>query len=308
MSWPKRSPYHAEMRSLIGCLLTFALMSDATAAEAVHDRSYWQGIIRGGYAVPAGESAFELVRELNALLGSPDPELRDHLAYRIVGVWVSGGAPFTKDELTKLQDEWQANLRDGVGRVGSDAVLKRSFSALCLAALVERDLKERFLEPQRYRELLAAALEYLAAERDLRGFDERRGWVHATAHTADLLAELSKHPQLTAEDQGRVLAGVSSRLTSAPEVFTQGEQDRLAQVIAALFVRPDFDATRFDAWLETLIAAKRQAARTSPLTPAALAAYQNSTYFLQALHARLSMARLEGAAAKSRTGVLDTLR
>jgi hypothetical protein len=33
---------------------------------------------------------------------------------------------------------------------------------------------------------------YLRDERDLRGFDPKKGWMHATAHTADLLAELSR--------------------------------------------------------------------------------------------------------------------
>jgi len=277
-------------------LLTFMLIAATTGADpALHDRAYWQGIVRAGFAVPAGESPFALVRELSSFLGSPDPELRDHLAYRIIAMWMSGDTPFTAQELATLQDEWQANLR-------SDSVLKRSFSALCLTALVERDLEKPFLEPRRYRELLTAALEYLASERDLRGFDEQKGWVHATAHTADLLAALARHPRMTAEDQGRILAGVARRLTSAPEVFTQGEQDRLAQAIAALVARPDFDAARFDAWLQELIAAKRRAARTSPPTTAALAAYQNSTYFLQALYVRLSMAKIE------RASVLDALR
>ena len=279
-------------------VFTLALIGIAAttgAAPALHDKAYWQGIVRGGFAVPAGESPFALVRELSAHLGSPDLELRDQLAYRIIAEWMSGETPFTAKELATLQDEWQANLR-------SDSVLKRSFSALCLTALVERDLEKPLLDPRRYRELLTAALEYLASERDLRGFDEQKGWIHATAHTADLLAALARHPRLTPEDQGRILAGLSHRLTSAPDVFTQGEQDRLAQAVAALAARPDFDGVRFEAWLQELIMAKRQAARTRPLTTTALAAYQNSTYFLQALHVRLSIAKIE------RASVLDALR
>jgi hypothetical protein len=280
----------------------------AIADTAPHDRSYWEAIIRTGYTVPADQTPFVLARELSGLLGSPDPELRDNIAFSILSVWLSGDAQFSDQELVALLKEWQANLRVGMDQVGSDAVLKRSFSALCLATLAERDLKSPFLGPQRFHELLDSALEYLSAERDLRGFEASKGWVHATAHTADLLRELSRNRLLRPVDQKQVLAGIARRLASAGEVFTQGEQDRLAQAVTVIVLRPDFDAAGFDAWLTAFRAATRQAARTRPLTPAALATYQNNTYFLQALYARLAMETIEGPAAKSRAAVLDALR
>lgn len=290
-------------------LITIVIGSGpAVFAAMPHDKAYWAAIGGARHAVPPGESPFVQARELSGLLGSPDPELRDEIAFRILNVWLSGGAQFTDAELVALLEEWQNNLRVGEDPVGSDAVLKRSFSALCLALLAERDLKTPFLGPERYRELLDSTLGYLASERDLRGFDAGKGWVHATAHTADLLAALSRNSRLTPADQKRVLAGIALRLSSAVEVFTQGEQDRLAQAVTALFLRPDFDTTAFEAWLTELRATKRQAARTSPRTHATLAIFQNNTYFLQALYARLSMETIEGPAAKSRTAVLDTLR
>jgi len=295
---------------LCSLLVVIAIGSGTTvvADPAIHDKSYWQVIIREHYAVPPGETAFALARELSGLLGSPDPELRDDIAFRILNVWISGDAQFTDDELVALLEEWQGNLRVGIDQAGSDAVLKRSFSALCLAALAERDLKAPFLGPQRYRALLDSALGYLASERDFRGFDARKGWVHATAHTADLLAALSRHPALKPAEQKQVFAGIARRLASSPEVFTQGEQDRLAQSVTAIVLRADFDAIAFKAWLADLRATTRQAARTRPLTPAALAVVQNNTYFLQALYARLSMETVEGPAATSRVAVLDALR
>lgn len=288
-------------------LIAIVIGPTAVADPAPHDKSYWQVILRD-YAVPPGETPFALARELSALLGSPDPELRDRIAFSILSVWLSGDVQWTDPELVALLDEWQGNLRVGPDQPGSDAVLKRSFSALCLAVLAERDLKTPFLGPQRYRSLLDAALAYLASERDLRGYDEHKGWVHATAHTADLLAALARHPALKPADQNQLLTGIARRLSTAPEVFTQGEQDRLAQAVTALVLRPDFDAPSFDAWLTALRATTRQSARTRPLTSAALAVVQNNTYFLQALYARLSMETLEGVGATSRAKVLDALR
>jgi hypothetical protein len=289
-------------------LLAIATATTVLADPPPHDKPYWLAIIRQGYAVPPDQTPFALARELSSLLGSPDPELRDNIAYTILSVWISGDTPFTDGELTDLLDEWQGNLRVGSEPAGSDAVLKRSFSALCLAVLAERELKTPFLGPQRYRALLDSALGYLAAERDLRGFDANKGWVHATAHTADLLAVLSRHPALKPAEQKQVLAGIAGRLASAPEVFTQGEQDRLAQAVTALVLLTDFDGTGFAAWLTELRATTRKSARTRPLTPAALALVQDNTYFLQALYARLSMETIEGAGATARAAVLDALR
>jgi len=298
----------ARLSTLCTLLLVLVLaIGTAAAADPVpHDKSYWQAVLRD-YAVPPGEKPLALAQELSALLGSPDPELRDRIAYSILSVWLSGDVPWTDAELVTLLDEWQANLRVGT-QPGSDAVLKRSFSALCLAVLAERDLKTPFLGPERYRSLLNAALAYLSSEHDLRGYDERKGWVHATAHTADLLAALARHPALQPAEQNQLLAAIARRLSTAPEVFTQGEQDRLAQAVTALLLRPDLDATAFDAWLTALRATTRQSARTRPLTSAALAVVQNNTYFLQALYARLSMQTLEGRAATSGAKVLDALR
>jgi hypothetical protein len=280
----------------------------AQGAPAQHDRAFWVSIVNARYAVPAGASPAALAQELSGLLGSPDPELRDTIAYSILAVWIAQRPALTDPQVLPLLEAWQANLQSGLGESGSDAVLKRSFSALSLATLAERDLATPFLGPARYRALLDAALAYLAAERDLRGYDAEKGWMHATAHTADLLKALAGNPLFTKDDQRRVLTAVAGRLASAGQVFTQGEQDRLAQAAAAIARRPDFDAATFDAWIVQLRGTIRQAVRTAPLTPAALATAQNGIYFLQALYARLSMETLDGPAAASRAGVLTALR
>jgi hypothetical protein len=146
-------------------------------SSAAHDREFWRSIVQRNYAVPEGESAFALARELSGLLGSPDPELRDNLAYVILGAWIVDQGKFAQPELLSLLDEWRANLRSGLGESGTDSVLKRSFSALCLASLAEYDLKSPFLGASRYRALLSDALAYIKEERDIRGYDENKGWI-----------------------------------------------------------------------------------------------------------------------------------
>jgi hypothetical protein len=258
--------------------------------------------------VPEGESAFVLARELSGLLGSPDPEMRDNLAYVILATWIVEQAKFSQQELLSLLDEWRANLRSGLGESGTDSVLKRSFSALCLTSLAEYDLKSPFLGASRYRALLADALAYIKEERDIRGYDENKGWIHATAHTADLLSRLASNALFTKDDQQAVLAAIAEKLSSVSEVYTQREQSRLAQVVVAIVKRADFDGASFNAWIKRLKEDDRAVWSKRPPALTALAKYQNRTYMLEALLAKMSMENLSPAAAGARDALINVLR
>ncbi len=240
------------MKCIAGALFLMTCLSlslsrahaQASAQESqtkpAHDREFWRSIAKSHYAVPEGQQVFPLLLELSGYVGSRDSELRDDLGYSITTTWIKHQDVPTAD-LNSLMDEWCANLRVGIGDSGDDSVLKRSFSALSLVALAERDLKTPFLTEERYRTLLDASLTYLKDERDLRGFDPKIGWIHATAHTADLLAALAMNPMFKLEDQGRVLNAITARLSSAHEIFTFGEQDRLSLVAARVVGRKDVE-------------------------------------------------------------------
>lgn len=77
-------------------------------------------------------------------------------------------------------------------RPPDDRTLRRSFSLLDLSVLAAYDLKTPFTSQSAYRETLAVGIDSLAGERDLRGFEPGKGWVHATAHAADLLKFLAR--------------------------------------------------------------------------------------------------------------------
>jgi hypothetical protein len=250
-----------------------------------------------------------LLHELSGYLGSRDPELRDDLAYSITTIWIKHQKQISTDELYSLLDDWQANLRTGIGETGNDGILKRSFSALSLVALAERDLKMPFLGEERYRAFLANALAYVRDERDLRGFDPTLGWIHATAHTADLLAALAANPLLKNEDQVRLLDAIAHRLSSAHEIFTYGEQDRLSALAATIVVRKDFDAPAFHNWLRALDAADHKVWKDIPPHLELLQTFENDTYMLRGLAAYLSSVKGSGPAGmEAQKAVLKVLQ
>lgn len=101
------------------------------------DKSFWQAIVDAGYAVPAGYSLGDLTPALLGNLGSPDPVLRDDLAYMILATWVSRGE-YGSGELRAMAADLLGNLRQGIGEAGTDTVFLRAFSALILGELTQR--------------------------------------------------------------------------------------------------------------------------------------------------------------------------
>src|SRR5437868_7293543 len=124
---------------ICACLISMLLSATSLHAQgATHDKAYWQAIAKNKYNVPEHESADALAREISGLLASPDPELRDDLAYSIYARWIYRNY-ISPPILIALTDEWRSNLKDGIGESGTNSVLKRSFSALCLSMMAERE-------------------------------------------------------------------------------------------------------------------------------------------------------------------------
>lgn len=267
--------------------LLLLIVCALVTGEPSHDRAFWRSIASHHYAVPSHESPDALAVELSNLLASPDPELRDDLAYSILTNWIDHANLLTKPTLIALTDAWRANLKDGLGEVDTNSVLKRSFSALCLSSMAAREAKAPFMGARRYHQLVAEAISYLKTERDLRGYDPTLHWIHATAHTADLLAALATSPQLTRLETTSILSAIDERLATASEVYTQGEQDRLAATTVSVIHHPKFDVEVFEPWLASI--QKKDANVGTQATAKEWARYQNHTYFLQALLVRLAL-------------------
>jgi hypothetical protein len=276
--------------ALLPCSVVLILMGATAFAfaphGAPHNRAFWQSIIEHEYVVPADQSLPDLTRELTGLLGSPDPDLRDEVAYSILAAWIYQKRTIEPAGLRPLMATLLANLTADVGGAGSDAVLKRSFSALVLSVVAARDNAAPFLTEAEYRDLVDRAIAYLGAERDVRGYDEEKGWIHSPAHTADLLKFLGRNRYLRPADQVRVLDAVSSKLRAAPVVFTHGEDERLARAILSIVARADFNPAEFGSWVDRAVPPRPT---TSRPTSADLRARQNITNLLAKLEVLLTL-------------------
>lgn len=290
-------------------LLLFSLLLGAPAAPAApRDAAYWRGLAESKFPVPEGTSPGALLVEASALLGSADPALRDGVGYAAAAEWIVRRKVVEPADLRRLLALWTQNLKAGVGQTGDDGVLLRSFSALDLSLLAARDLDTPYLEPAELTGLLDAALGYLAAERDLRAHDPQKGWIHATAHTADLLKFLARNPRLPRADAARVLPAIGAKLREAGEVFAWGEDERLASATLAVVRRKDFDPAWLVSWQDSLVAPAEGLWEAPALDVRRFAAVQNAKHVLARLHVLLSVVPEPPApVAEARGSVLHTL-
>lgn len=286
-------------------LLSWVAVADA----APRPREFWQGIVDRNFAVPAGESAAALLEELTPLLASPDPVLRDTYAYGIAERWIHFDRKLTPEQIWTLATRWQANLRQGIGERNTDTVFGRSFSALCLSLVAAADLRAPFLTADQFSTLLQSSVDYLLNERDLRGYSVETGWMHSTAHTADLLKFLARNPHFARAGQTLMLGAVAAKLEAVDTVYTHGEPERLAQAILSIVRRSDYDHAAFDAWLKRLaMRADKLWAKAPQIDPAQFASVQNMKQLLQALVVLTSTVDSTPGVEHARRGALDLLK
>jgi hypothetical protein len=179
--------------------------------------------------------------DLLRMLRSADPGERDEVAYLAMVHRIGSGAE--DGDLVALGDEMASRLND-------PEIQARTFAALILAEVVERDMATRRATAGavlRWRDAFAA---WYPAERDLRGWDERLGWLHAVAHGADALALFGRSPRLGREDlRGLLAIGRERMLAPTDYVFRDQEEDRLAYALALALSRPELDEDDSVAWL-----------------------------------------------------------
>lgn len=245
---------------------------------------YWRRVLDGGAEVPPERRLDDLTQELFEMLGDPDPDLRDSLAYTVLATWISEGV--YDDLLTGLADGAAAGLRFRLGAEGDDSVFRRSFSALVLSEAVSRDNVAGAAGRDQVLKWGDLATGWYTRERDLRGFVPGKGWAHTVAHGADLLAQLARSAYFGLAELTVLLDVVGDRLLMPTEHrFAHGEDDRLAHAVMTILHRNVVPQTVLDPWVARLAAPLRDRGSGEWPTPWA----GNTAAFLKALHLQLGV-------------------
>lgn len=245
------------MRRLIlaaAVLLLFSL--EATRAEAGpagcplagYSRVSLQALKAADWAVADDAARNRLALAMVACLGSPDPVLRDGLAFEALNHWLRARL-LSKETMLTLADVLQAKLTAPEGQG-----FERPFAALTLSIVARADRVEPFFTPARRAALLDASVAYLTGVRDYRGFDDKEGWRHGVAHGADLMLQLTLNPAFGKPELTRIREAVASQIAPAGHAYVFGESERLAVPILYMAQRGVFTEADWTNWLGGLAA------------------------------------------------------
>lgn len=236
---------------LCGLLAPPAVLADP------HPRAWWEALREDRFRPPDAASApgpamEALALEAIALLDSPDPAIRDGIAYEALAKWIYEDRRFDARAMAPMVDVLVQRARRGLGEATGDGLFGRSFALLVLSVAAAADDRDTLLDNARFHALVALGVDALRGERDLRGYEPGHGWGHATAHAADLLKFLARNARLRPAEQAGIVAAIEERLRSAGSVFAWGEDARLAAALAAVAARDDADPAAFLAWFARL--------------------------------------------------------
>jgi hypothetical protein len=184
-----------------------------------------------GVTAPRPADRDALVDALVDMLTSPDPEVRDDIAYPILATWIGRG-----------------DLDGGLGALGDrmrDAhrhpeIQARTFATMILAWIVRRDALTDELDDATVTGWCDDFATWWSGETDLRGYDDDLGWLHAIAHGADTVRAFARSPRLSPDQLDGLLTLTATRLlTPTDYVFAHNEADRLAYALASVLCRDE---------------------------------------------------------------------
>jgi hypothetical protein len=238
-------------------------------------------IVENDYRVSDEAKVWPLAMQMMQYMGSLDPQSRDRLIWETLSHWAE--LYFDSEQLgillnIALDDE---HLYYGLGEQDTDSVFMRSNASLTIASFLETHQTRPFLTAQAIEETLHKMLSYLPQERDLRGFVGEKGWAHAIAHAGDALNPLAMYPELGKENLLDMLRVIRKTIVSAPTVFADEEDERLANPVLSAVQRQVLTQADIAEWISSLASFE-----LPPTWPEWVRKKTNIKHFLRSLYFR----------------------
>ncbi|GAV13500.1 DUF2785 domain-containing protein [Paenibacillus sp. chi10] len=215
------------------------------------DKQQLRSIMDHQYELPTEIEQYEAVQQVVSLLGSTDPELRDDLAYGILYEWLITQKILTAGQLTELLHQTLSDqmLFKGIGTAENDSVFQRTFSALLLALLLKRDEQQPYISKPLYEHIAKRVVDYCMQENDYRDYVEVKGWAHAPAHIADVMAACVRSPHIGPEECKKLLSAIEHMLLHANHILRTEEDERMATAVLSMLELNKLSFTSYCAWL-----------------------------------------------------------
>jgi hypothetical protein len=231
--------------------LTCALFASIAQAQCPNDEWTRERLLelRSQEFVVDDAARPDLSRLLVDCLGSPDPAIRDGVAFAALSTWLRAQA-LPGDTVVALRDRLLASLPQPDDAHG----VRVSFAALALSEVARADRIQPLFDASQRAEMVTAAAHFMRTIDDYRGFDADVGWRHRVAHGADLTLQLAINPQMPADSVVILLEALATLISPNGVAYTQGEPERLARAVFFTHQREILSDAWWQAWLGRIAA------------------------------------------------------
>lgn len=245
------------------------------------DRDRLAGLKASGFEIADADARQAFAQQIVACLASPDPVMRDGIAYEALSKMLRAG---------QLSDATKRSLMADLGALlegPEGAGFARPFAALALSEVARADRIEPFLDADQRARLLAASLRWFAEISDYRGFSDGEGWRHGVAHGADLLMQLALNPELETQELRQIVSAIGAKVAPVGVSYVYGESERLARPVLVAAARGAMTPDAWTLWLASIAEAPRNVKIFESET--GLAWRHDTLAFLNALYVNVTL-------------------
>lgn len=204
------------------------------------------------FVVDNAQDKHALAQQLLNCLASPDPILRDNIAFTGLSQWLRANdfdVEFYQTMYTSLLNVIESEVKD-------ENAVYQSFAMLMLAEVARVDRKSPFFTDNQRNHLVNAGIEFLQSIEDYRGYDSTIGWRHSVAHTADLMLQLSLNPAIKKQHLHKMLTALSTQIVAKNNHFyIYGEAKRMAMPVIYIFLNDILTIEEWEVWLSGVTSA-----------------------------------------------------
>ena len=192
-------------------------------------------------------------------IGHPDSAIRDELIYPTLAHLLYDGH-FKEEALenylnTLLDAE---HLFYDIKNQSEYGVLMRSFSSLQIVVLLDLHRNKHMIDETTIQNAFHTFLDYFEREEAFKGYDEEVGWIHAIAHSADVIDQFVQINCLKADQLKRMFEAIHTKFKQKNHVFNFNEDKRMAVALMNGIKRNLLSEEFLKSWVDTVASIDKQ--------------------------------------------------
>ncbi|MEJ6348430.1 DUF2785 domain-containing protein [Holzapfeliella sp. He02] len=189
-------------------------------------------------------------------IGDKDQKIRDGLVYQFLTLGLVSNL-FTLKQHNNIHKEIidKKLIFQNINKK-SYYTLTRSFTALISGTLLYVDddqtsIYYQKLSPKGRCYLMQSSIDYLNNEKDITGYSEKYGWVHAMAHAGDYLSATISHSQFSESWVPEVLQAIKNVVFAIKVPFIDEEEKRIAEALVQGILNHRISQSQLSEWIST---------------------------------------------------------